>query len=91
MAGTGCTSAEHRDHGDEEPGVQVKDSEGKLVYALWHQSNSYRPPVFDKEATYEVRLANRTANFGKPKALKAEKQGVHRPSWLSSESIFSVH
>ena len=56
--------------------LQVKDSEGKLVYALRIRSNSYRPPVFDKEATYEVRVGEPDRELWKTlKPLKAEKPG----------------
>ena len=65
--------------GMKNPVIQVKDSEGKLVYALRIRSNSYRPPVFDKEATYEVRVGEPDRELWKTlKPLKAEKPG--RPS-----------
>ena len=80
-AGTNRSSAEHRDHGMKNPVIQVKDSEGKLVYALRIRSNSYRPPVFDKEATYEVRVGEPDRELWKTlKPLKAENQAVHRPA-----------
>ena len=67
--------------GMKNPVIQVKDSEGKLVYALRIRSNSYRPPVFDKEATYEVRVGEPDRELWKTlKPLKAEKPG--RPSSL---------
>ena len=57
------------------PVIQVKDSEGKLVYALRIRSNSYRPPVFDKEETYEVRVGEPDRELWKTLPLKADKQG----------------
>ena len=62
--------------GMKNPVIQVKDSEGKLVYALRIRSNSYRPPVFDKEETYEVRVGEPDRELWKTlKLLKAEKPG----------------
>ena len=76
MAGTDRTSAEHRDHGDEEPGHSGQGLRGETGLCPAIRSNSYRPPVFDKEATYEVRVGEPDRELWKTlKPLKADKQG----------------
>jgi alkaline phosphatase D len=56
------------------PVVQVKVSKtGELVYALRLRGNSFRPPVFDKGATYEVRVGEPDRGLWKTlKSLKGE-------------------
>ena len=66
MAGTGRTSAEHRDHGDEEPGHSGQGLRGKLVYALRSGATPTALRCLTKRQLTRFGLANRTASFGKP-------------------------
>jgi alkaline phosphatase D len=56
--------------GMKNPVIQIKDSKGELVYALRIHGNSFRPPVFDKGETYEVRVGE--PDRGLWKTLKGE-------------------
>ena len=60
--------------GLENPVVQVKNAKtGELVYALRIRGNSFRPPVFEKEETYEVRVGEPDRELWKTlKSLKGE-------------------
>ena len=59
------------------PVVQVKIAKtGELVYALRIRGNSFRPPVFEKEETYEVRVGEPDLDAWKIlKLLKGESAG----------------
>jgi alkaline phosphatase D len=59
--------------GMKNPVIQIKDSKGELVYALRIHGHSFRPPVFDKGETYEVRVGE--PDRGLWKTLKAESSG----------------
>ena len=60
--------------GLEHPVLQVKNAKtGELVYALRIRGSSYRPPVFDQEESYEVRVGEPDRELWKTlKSLKAE-------------------
>ena len=59
------------------PVFQVRNSKtGELVYALRIHGNAFRPPVFDKEETYEVRVGEPDRDAWETlKSLKGESVG----------------
>lgn len=62
--------------GMKNPVIQVKDSGGELVYALRIRGDSFRPPVFEANEDYEVRVGDPDLDSWKTlKSLKGEKSG----------------